>query len=240
MKKIFMVILVCVFRLASIGFASHVLAQTPIEGWDKVKFGMSRKELRDVYSEEEKYFEDTQRFGGDFWSEEHADRDEVTPYELVTSQLEVLTSKSWVHFKFVRVIEDGFGKDKLFEISISGGVVVSDGMKVLGITDSELGKLVEEAEKLQMGLEKLEDVLIDKYGKPVREEKWERRKTLIWKDREGNSLRLTIYHERFKGYDFPYFWVTYSDSELTGLWEKKAAKWREERKKGKEKDVGSF
>jgi len=33
-------------------FASQVLAQAPIEGWDKAKFGMSPEEVRTAYSEE--------------------------------------------------------------------------------------------------------------------------------------------------------------------------------------------
>ena len=36
--------------------ASQVLAQAPIKGWDKAKFGMSPTELREAYKEEEEYF----------------------------------------------------------------------------------------------------------------------------------------------------------------------------------------
>lgn len=33
-----------------------MLAQAPIEGWDKAKFGMSPEELKEVYAQEDKYF----------------------------------------------------------------------------------------------------------------------------------------------------------------------------------------
>lgn len=38
---------------------SQALAQAPIDGWDKAKFGMSPEELREAYGEEEEYYKDT-------------------------------------------------------------------------------------------------------------------------------------------------------------------------------------
>lgn len=92
----------------TLSFASQVLAQAPIEGWDKAKFGMSPEELRNVYAEEEEYVKPDA-----FWEQKEEDKFSHIPYTLLTSQLMTLGYSGGITFLFVN--------DKLFEIIIAGG-----------------------------------------------------------------------------------------------------------------------
>lgn len=48
--------------------ASQVLAQSPIEGWDKAKFGMSPEDLRNAYAEEERFYLEEEYYRmKDYW-----------------------------------------------------------------------------------------------------------------------------------------------------------------------------
>ncbi len=90
-------------------FSFQVLAEEiEIQGWDKAKFGMSPKELRNAYVEEEEYFKP-----GAFWEEEREDKFSHVPYTLFTSKLTMLGKKGRVIFFFVN--------NKLFEVIIATG-----------------------------------------------------------------------------------------------------------------------
>jgi len=226
-------------------FAFKVLAQTSaIEGWDKAKFGMTPEEVREAYSAEEKYFEEKYKIDSLFWfvQEEGESLWFVVeegkfspwfPYTLTTPFLKVLGREAGINFRFV--------ENELFRIEIMGAVAAPS--KDWG--RESISKRISEAGELQSNLWRLRRHLFNKYGEPFEIEKTERKVILTWKDDEGDSLILGIsYDDKFEWqgmyYDFPGYYIIYSDKELTELWKKKVAKWKEGKGKLEEKGVGSF
>ncbi len=89
---IFMVMTLTLFSV------SQALAQAPIEGWDKAKFGMNPEEVRTAYSEE-------------LIQEEEAEYYERNAYRLLSLQSRVLKEFSGLVYLY-------FVDNKLFEISL--------------------------------------------------------------------------------------------------------------------------
>ena len=113
----------------TLSFASQVLAQVPIEGWDKAKLGMSSGDVRYAYSEEEQYWEryapinpiqerDLGLLGwreeimSDFWQEKEENKLLQEPYRLVTANLIILGRQAEVTLDFI--------DNRLFRIVLSG------------------------------------------------------------------------------------------------------------------------
>ncbi len=208
---------------------SQALAQAPIEGWDKAKFGMSPKELKEAYKEEEQYFPR-------FWVE--VDKDDISgfnpsPYILTTLMLTVLGKRLFVDYKFV--------DDKLFEIEIS---LLAWGPVLIGIEfeeqeTSSSDKILKKAINFEMEAKKIEDHVLRKYGNDFekRELPFEEKEApgksrrskienLIWKDTKDNSIvfKKTYRYAFYKGIDYyllEYCTITYFDGELRKLWEEK-------------------
>lgn len=209
-------------------FVSQTIAQVPIEGWDKAKFGMSPEELRDAYKEEEEYFEQKPHLG-DFWSVTEENRfgrihplfgwSGPLPYTLYTGELRVLGEKAGLHFRFVNT--------KLFEIEIKGKPIYKKA----------------ELEELKS---KLKNILAAKYGKPIREEHLEEEKLLKWKDSNDNLLIFKIRLEPAKEGgsillpSSPSYTVKYIDKELKEAWGRKMKEWEKEEKSLEERGAESF
>ena len=213
-------------------FASHGVAQAPILGWDKARFGMTPEELKDTYKKEEEYFEQEPHIG-DFWAVTQENRFGIDsllgwsgplPYTLCIREWRVLGKEAGVYFRFVNT--------KLFEIEIKGAPIYEKA----------------ELEELKS---KLKNALVGKYGKPFREERLEREKVLKWKDSNNNLLILRIRLKPAKGNGSmtlasilfppsPSYTAKYVDKELKEIWERKTKEWEKEKKRLKEKGVKSF
>jgi len=212
--------------LAGIGlalfFASWVLAQAPIEGWDKARFRMSPKGVKYVYREVtflygEEYFKE-------FWQESEeilevkgyiSESGEISfseplvaPYTLSTSRLRILGVKSHVYFSFVN--------DKLFRIEISGEI---EGPMDFEMDEAQINSAIEKGKKLILGLNALRDHLTEKYGEPFREGR-----TWVWEDVRGNTILLKIdFREEYiprrgKSFYFPVFKIICENKELREVW----------------------
>ena len=238
----------------TLSFASQVLAQAPIEGWDKAKFGMSPGELREAYKEEEKYYEDEiyeeldfikNYYGSDpekmesklkskesskeqFWYE----RKECWSKEENGIGYPYQLSNTWLrvlghHPKFIHF---EFVDNQLGVISIS---VAID--SIWTIWEKEAHKFtLKRTEKLT----EFKNTLIEKYGDYFKktEEEAEQTKveTLIWVDENGNTLVVeNHFWQRLSDSKFGDIFeyriglrITYFDKALTELWEKKEEQWK--------------
>jgi len=108
--KVRKVLVVLIGVILALFLASQVLAEVPIEGWDKAQFGMSPEEVRSAYAEEEEFFRPDA-----FWEEQREDKFSHFPYVLSTSRMELLGQTGTVILFFVN--------DKLFEIILVAGNV---------------------------------------------------------------------------------------------------------------------
>lgn len=205
---------------------AQALAQAPIEGWDKAKFGMSPEELRSAYREEEIHIPE-------FWEDEelsekwrilesndtdHTSRS-IYPQILVINDIEILGENvDFVTFFFVL--------NRLFGINIS----FTGASTLLPKTED-----VEKSEDLTTKIEELKTFLVEKYGSALetevaqKNENDEWTKSAMWTDTRGNSLALAIDYERLEvegnEYDLLVFVnIIYLDKNLTELWEKKISK----------------
>jgi len=168
----------------------------------KARFGISPKELKDGYAQEEKNFERKRGSEGfknvverrkcekdeiiaplwkisdeKFWDDSFPDNMPDSPYYvLATSQLGVLGEETNTVFVFVN--------DKLRIIFISPW------------------KRINNPGEFKKKLNTLIDSVIEKYGSPyVKEEvadnlAWDKKTILKWKDIEGNILELRIYFKK--------------------------------------------
>jgi len=122
-------LVIFVVTALTLSITSQVLAQVPIEGWDKAKLGMSSGDVRRAYSEEEQYWEryapinpiqerDLGLLGwreeimGGFWQEKEENQLLQEPYRLVTANLKILGRQAEVTLDFI--------DNRLFRIVLSG------------------------------------------------------------------------------------------------------------------------
>jgi len=228
--------------------ASQVLAQAPIEGWDKAKFGMTPEELRAAYTQEVvSYLKQGVASGLDqvwtkqgipsFWLEWGESELRQIPYSLSTGKLKVLGLEAGISFDFVHFA--------LFEISVSA--------EIRNPKNIPMSQRLEVIDKFNAKLDDLRNHLIEKYGTPLNEETKEHgsQKDRIWKweDAEGNRLTLEIsserhhhksYEEEERHYDLSSFQVVYESKRLTDMWMTKVTRWKEERLGLYNKGVVSF
>lgn len=235
-------------------FASQTLAQMPITGWDKAKFGMSPGELREAYEEEEKYYEDEfyqeldfikNYYGSDpekmeselkrkepskeeFWYE----RKECWSKEEDGIYYPYRLSNTWLrvfghHPKFIHF---EFVDNQLGAISIS---VTID--SIWTIWEKEAHKFTL---KRTEETDRIKNTLIEKYGDYFKktEEEAEQTKveTLIWVDENGNILEVeNHFWQRLSDSKFGDIFeyriglrITYLDKNLTELVKEKQDQWR--------------
>ncbi|TET62228.1 hypothetical protein E3J48_04525 [Candidatus Aerophobetes bacterium] len=159
--KVRKVLVVLIGVILALFLASQVLAEVPIEGWDKAKFGMSPEEVRSAYAEEEEFFRPDA-----FWEEQREDKFSHFPYALSTSRMKLLGQKGTVILFFVN--------DKLFEIILVAGHVkeVTDFMPGVLVGGWQEGKskgimtLEERKRKMTEALEQLKLMKEERSKKP--------------------------------------------------------------------------
>lgn len=170
----------------TLSFASQVLAQVPIEGWDKAKFGMSSEEIKSAYAEEAYFGPDT------FWEERQEDIVSGYPYTLSTFELIAFGDKRRASFYFV--------DNRLFGIELTITRIVVDTKK-----DSPK-KLVELGTGMFDEYGKIKSFLITKYGDSFVEEGDKSWTWYIWTDGKDNSaiLASSVKFEDVVGSPFSY------------------------------------
>jgi len=176
----------------ALSLASEALAQTPIEGWDEAKFGMTPEELRKAYREEEEYYQDVyvhyqqkkleklpwgQRqlvkiipgSNEGFWNEkkEYWSRKNGGlgyPHTLSNSWLRILEDDATVW-----PVVFTFVDNKLFNVRIrlGGGRIEVSSWE--GVYKGE----VEARRELNLKLSKLKKALTNKYGDPLKKKEIE-------------------------------------------------------------------
>lgn len=235
-------------------FASQALAQMPITGWDKAKFGMSPGELREAYGEEEKYYEDEFYQELDFiknyytsdpekmeselkWKESNKEEFWYERKECWSEEKDGIfypyqLSNTWLRVfgNYPDFIHFKFIDNQLFNISIS---VRTDSL--WSLSEEEVHEFIlKRTEKLT----ELKNTLIEKYGdcfeKIEEGAEQTRTETLKWVDKNGNILEVKNYYHYFwetsKGWTVcegeVWYMINYFDKNLTELWEEKQDQWR--------------
>ncbi len=215
--------IVFVVMALTLSFASQVLAQAPIEGWDKAKFGMSPEEVRSAYQEEEihiPWFWATEEQSENWRTRYSNDADHPSrplyPQILIIINIEILGENPHdVMFSFVL--------NRLFRIAFwfSGA--------------STFYPKIEDVQKSQDLIRKIEGLrtsLVEKYGSASETEIAEKNendewtKSAVWLDTRGNSLTLQMDFERIEIEDNEYQVLThvdilYLDRNLEEFWEEK-------------------
>ncbi len=158
-------------------FIPLALAQAPIEGWDKAKFGMSPEQVKETYREE---IEELKKNSPELIFEGY--REEQAYYELSFIDRALKGSYGVAFFYFI--------DNELFEISTF-------------FCRWEQGGKREERRFWLTSLE-VESFLRRKYGAPVEEERIGEGKILEWRDVKGNGLSLMVNFEGFM-FEVAYF-----------------------------------
>jgi len=192
----------------TLSFASQVLAQAPIEGWDKAKFGMSPEEIKSAYAEEAYFGPDT------FWEERQEDIVSGYPYILSTSELIAFGDKRRASFYFV--------DNRLFGIELTITKIVIDTKK-----DSP-EKLAELGTGMFDEYGKIKSFFITKYGDSFVEKRDKGWTWYIWTDEKDNSAILAFSIKYEDLVQSPFSYVTtlltramYANDELEKLWQSK-------------------
>ncbi len=237
------------FILILTSFLPVMAQKAEIQGWDKAKFGMSPEELKEAYKEEE-------RFIKEFWTERQENPFLGTPYTLSTTKLHILgydtIGTSEGEYYGLSMVTFSFVNNKLFEIEILISVPASRRIMDMKTAEGEIiekGPLTalivegakEVSKEFDVKIEKLINFLSDKYG----EYEAETGNSLTWTDINGHTLNLDIDWQTFRYNNkddevLAGCTITYSDKNLTGLWERKVEKWQEKRKSLEEKGIEVF
>ena len=247
-RNLLMTFVVIVLTLS---FASQVLAQASIEGWDKAKLGMSPVELREAYEEEERYYEDKFYQELDFiknyyasdleemesalkWRESSKkefwyERRECWTKEKDGTGYPYQLSNTWLRAfgHYPDFIHFKFVDNQLYNISIS---VKTDSLWT--IWEKEVHEFTSKRKKLTES----KNTLIEKYGDCLEETAdQESVEVLIWVDKNGNTLEVrnrfwwgsSEPKEGIKVYEGEnHYLINYFDKNLTELWEEKQDQWR--------------
>ena len=204
-------------------FTSQVLAQAPIDGWDKAKFGMTPQELKDAYKEEEQHHNNLyqqkivylekhytnnpeqleqqkewmEKNEKEFWAELDKDPDIGRPHKLMTLHLQPIPPlKTGDLFSGVFF---SFGDSGLFEIEIM--VSISEVMYIYKkeiLQENKPEQLVAKAEKaseeFDHKLYELFYALSTNYGASKMDNGVG--SVWTWKDMDGGVISLNV--DRFK------------------------------------------
>jgi len=221
---------VSIFLLVTVGIALLLLpslsglaeeSKVPIKGWGKAKFGMSPRELRNVYRTE------ARARGRDFWEEKpesfqvtgsltdagaFAFEQSAQPHVLCTSAIKIFERELPICFAFV--------EDELFQIKIAGGCSKEEGEAINRLSGDEFKTAREKVDQLYTQLHTLDDFLTEKYGKlsvTVAEG------TYVWKhhwvDSTGNSIVLKVADAGTDAGYYPVITIHYTDKERGEKWD---------------------
>jgi len=201
-------------------FTSQVLAQAPIEGWGKAKFGMSPEEVKEAYKKEKEYYEDKFYQEINFIKKYYANDLEKMAIESAAKVAANLDRKefwyereecwsrekegigyphqllnTWLQIlgENTEAIVFNFVHNQLYNIEIKWEYL-------------DLGKTfppgLKEESKLSSKLIKLKNILIKKYGDSFKKEELKEKagftetsavvkeEILTWVDESGNTLKV--------------------------------------------------